>query len=76
MLEAASSQQRPHHDHSRPELSSPPYSTTQKTFTMADSNTTAPITPAAVRPNRPMSEALLNEKVRLGLGYKKENGGA
>ena len=30
---------------------------------MADSNTNAPITAAAARPNRPMSEALLNEKV-------------
>jgi hypothetical protein len=32
---------------------------------MADSNTNAPITAAAVRPNRPMSEALLNEKVGI-----------
>ncbi|KAM0721286.1 hypothetical protein Q7P37_003574 [Cladosporium fusiforme] len=29
---------------------------------MSDSNTNAPITAAAARPNRPMSEALLNEK--------------
>ncbi|KAM0703784.1 hypothetical protein Q7P35_009723 [Cladosporium inversicolor] len=29
---------------------------------MADSNSNAPITAAAVRPNRPLSEALLNEK--------------
>jgi hypothetical protein len=35
---------------------------------MADSNTNAPITAAAVRPNRPMSEALLNEKVRTARG--------
>jgi hypothetical protein len=35
---------------------------------MADSNTNSPITAAAVRPNRPMSEALLNEKVRIARG--------
>merc|ERR1712080_154952 len=43
----------------------PFYSVTSKAthkYTMADSNTSAPITAAAARPNRPMSEALLNEK--------------
>ena len=44
----------------------------QITLTMADSNTNAPITPAAVRPNRPMSEALLNEKVRFAHGVLQE----
>jgi hypothetical protein len=39
---------------------------------MADSNTNAPITAAAVRPNRPMSEALLNEKVGIAPGIMKE----
>jgi len=39
---------------------------------MADSNTNAPITAAAVRPNRPMSEALLNEKVGIAHGILQE----
>ena len=39
---------------------------------MADSNTNAPITAAAVRPNRPMSEALLNEKVGVAHGILQE----
>jgi len=44
----------------------------QITFAMADSNTNAPITAAAVRPNRPMSEALLNEKVGIEHGILQE----
>jgi hypothetical protein len=39
---------------------------------MADSNSNAPITAAAVRPNRPMSEALLNEKVGIAHGNLEE----
>jgi hypothetical protein len=48
------------------------YTTTKITFTMADSNSNAPITAAAVRPNRPMSEALLNEKVGIAHGDLQE----
>jgi hypothetical protein len=39
---------------------------------MADSNSNAPITAASVRPNRPMSEALLNEKVGIAHGDLQE----
>ena len=42
-----------------------PYTSEYTTFTMADSNSNAPITAASVRPNRPLSEALLNEKVGI-----------